>query len=220
MLENAKALKLVRKRIREVDGFGRVFGRRTADFCSELYTSSECDIIRINREDITYDVKRWGELAPLSKATVLANMNALKLQTELEALEAGDGADLDSGEFDGAVAAAPSSVGANASALDGADDDRGAAMRGDALPRAPWRLSGLDQLPVVNMPRQEGGGLRHMGRLYQPVRLALLLGGDARFSWLARVIGALIAEVGSFLCLFLVAPLAVPNVPPHPALVR
>ena len=84
MLENATSLQLVNQKIVATDGFARVFGRKTADFCSTLYASGECDIIRISREDITYDVKRWGELAPLSKATVLANTNALKLQVGVE----------------------------------------------------------------------------------------------------------------------------------------
>ena len=64
---------------------------------------------------------------------------------------------------------------------------------------APWRLSGLDQLPVVNMPRQEERGLRHMGRLYRPVIIATLLARDTPFGWLKRVVGALIAEVTTML---------------------
>jgi len=170
VLENAARLEPIPRHIRNTDGFQRIFGRDATEFCSVLYNGSECDIIQINRDGATYDVKWWKELSPLSIAQVLSNTHALKLQIELES---------------------ETSRQAHA-ALDGGDD---AMMQGDVLACAPWQLSGLDQLLVVNMPRQEVGGLRHMGRLYQPIRLAMLLGGDTRFSWLVRVIGALIAEV-------------------------
>ena len=70
VLENASALQVVSTSMRTTDGFERVFGRRTTDFCSNLYESSECAIIQIRRDDVTYDVKRWGRLEPLSTEQV------------------------------------------------------------------------------------------------------------------------------------------------------
>ena len=70
VLENSSALQVVSELMRETDGFERVLGRRPTDFCSKLYESSECAIIQIRRDDVTYNIKRWDRLKPLSTEQV------------------------------------------------------------------------------------------------------------------------------------------------------
>ena len=173
VLENASSQAPVEADISGTAAYKQVFGRGSNHFCIVTHRDVETRVIQIEDNEMTYNIKWWNTLEPLETHVVFANTAALQLQATLAR-------NIDRSQ------SSSSSAGA---AMGGAMSDNN-----DTTVEGPWSLGGLDQLAVVNMPRQDPRGVCHLGHSYRPCKIwrPPAIPGLA---WLDAVLGALVNEV-------------------------